>query len=224
MRGACDEENRVAQLFGPGATQRFRAFLVGVPLLISALAVAWGVIYRSSFYTGTDMHIEQPVPFSHQHHVSGLGIDCRFCHASVETSAFAGMPSTKTCMRCHSQIWSDSPLLAPVRESYASGKPLHWTRVYDLPDFVYFDHSIHVAKGVGCSTCHGAIDQMPLTAKAHALHMRWCVDCHRDPHPRMRPPDEVFDMSYVPGHAPEAQLARLDLPRGQRENCWICHR
>jgi hypothetical protein len=127
-------------------------------------------------------------------------------------------------MRCHSQIWSDSPLLAPVRESYASGKPLHWTRVDDLPDFVYFDHGIHVAKGIGCSTCHGAIDQMPLTAKAHALHMRWCVDCHRDPHPRMRPPDEVFDMTYVPGRAPEAQLARLDMARGQRDNCWICHR
>jgi hypothetical protein len=214
----------VAKLFGPGDTTRFRVALLSVPTLLAAVAVVWGVVYRSSYYTGVDTHLEQPVPFSHQHHVSGLGLDCRYCHTTVEDSAFAGMPATKTCMRCHSQIWSDSPTLAPVRESYRTETPLRWVRVNVLPDYVYFDHSIHVAKGIGCSTCHGHVDQMPLTARAKSLHMRWCIDCHRNPEPYMRPRDKVFDMTYQPGHAPGAELAQLDLPRAQRDDCWICHR
>jgi hypothetical protein len=214
----------VARLFGPDATVWFRASLVAVPLLVASSAAAWGVIYRAPYYTNVGVRLEQPVPFSHQHHVGGLGIDCRFCHASVENSAFAGMPATKTCMRCHSQIWADSPMLAPVRESYRTGRPLRWTRVNDVPDFVYFDHGIHVTKGIGCRTCHGQVDQMPLMAKQKSMSMRWCVDCHRDPQPYMRPPSEVFDMTYDQRSAPAAALAVLDLPREQRDDCWMCHR
>jgi hypothetical protein len=214
----------VARLFGPDATVVFRASLIAAPLLIATSATAFGVVYRGAFYTKVGVHVDQPVPFSHQHHVAGLGIDCRYCHATVETAAFAGMPATKTCMRCHSQIWSDSPMLAPVRESYRSGKPLRWTRVNDVPDFVYFDHGIHVQKGIGCRTCHGPIDQMPLTVKAVPMAMRWCVGCHRDPQPYMRPPSEVFDMTYDRRAGPPVGLATLDLPREQRDDCWMCHR
>jgi hypothetical protein len=214
----------VAHLFGPPDTARFRFALLVLPSAIAGIAVISGVVYRSPYYTRVGVHLDQPVPFSHQHHVSGLGIDCRYCHARVETSAFAGMPSTKTCMRCHSQIWSDSPMLAPVRASYQNGTPLHWTRVYDLPDYVYFNHAIHVTKGVACSTCHGRVDQMPLMAKAEPLHMRWCVECHRDPQLHMGPKDEVFAFGDQKRGQDHARLARLDLPRSELDDCGICHR
>ena len=139
---------------------------------------------------------DQPVPFSHQHHVSGLGIDCRYCHTTVETSGFAGIPPTKTCMNCHAQIWTNAALLEPVRESYRSGRSLVWTRVYDLPDYVYFDHSIHINKGVGCASCHGRIDTMPLTWPNQALTMEWCLSCHREPEKNLRPREQVFNMRY----------------------------
>jgi hypothetical protein len=140
----------------------------------------------------------QPAPFSHQHHVAGLGIDCRYCHTSVETSSFAGIPPTQTCMNCHSQIWLGAPLLEAVRESFRSGKSLVWTRVNALPDFVYFDHSIHINKGVGCNTCHGPVDRMPLMYNYASLQMEWCLDCHRDPGKYLRPRDQVFNMRYEP--------------------------
>jgi hypothetical protein len=136
------------------------------------------------------------VPFSHQHHVAGLGIDCRYCHTSVETSSFAGIPPTKTCMNCHSQIWTNAALLEPVRESYRSGKSLVWTRVNDLPDFTYFNHSIHINKGVGCDTCHGPVDRMPLMYNQTSLQMEWCLECHRAPEKNLRPRDQVFNMRY----------------------------
>ena len=132
---------------------------------------------------------EQPIPFSHAHHVGGLGIDCRYCHTSVETSSFAGIPPTKTCMNCHSQIWSTSPTLEPVRESFRTGVSIQWTRVNDLPDYVYFNHSIHVNKGIGCESCHGRVDRMPLTWQENSLQMDWCLDCHRDPGKHIRPRD-----------------------------------
>jgi hypothetical protein len=138
------------------------------------------------------------VPFSHQHHVTGLGIDCRYCHTSVETSSFAGIPPTKTCMNCHSQIWTNAPMLEPVRASYRSGESLQWTRVNQLPDFVYFNHSIHINKGVGCNTCHGAVDQMPLMYQYASLQMEWCLECHRAPEKNLRPRSEVFNMRYEP--------------------------
>jgi hypothetical protein len=180
------------------------------------------VIYRSSYYTRVGDPIEQPVPFSHAHHVGGLGLDCRLCHAAVTTSAYAGMPTTKTCMRCHVRIWNDSAMLAPVRDSYRSGKPLVWNRVYDLPDFVYFNHSIPVAKGVACAQCHGALDTMPLTQKAETLTMRFCLDCHRNPEPRRGAPEAVFSTASAraSGHP------RLPLDRSPQRlmECGTCHR
>jgi cytochrome c peroxidase len=155
-------------------------------------------IQRSPYTTYAGVRKPQPVPFSHQHHVTGLGIDCRYCHTSVETSSFAGIPPTKTCMNCHSQIWTNAQLLEPVRASYRSGESLQWTRVNQLPDFVYFNHSIHITKGVGCNTCHGPVDQMPLMYQQESLQMEWCLGCHRDPGKNLRPRDQVFNMRYQP--------------------------
>ena len=160
--------------------------------------VLWACIQlqRSPYVTYAGVVRPQPAPFSHQHHVAALGIDCRYCHTSVETSSFAGIPPTKTCMNCHSQIWTSAPLLEPVRESYRSGRSLEWNRVNDLPDFVYFDHSIHINKGVGCNTCHGPVDRMPLMFNYASLQMEWCIGCHRAPEKNLRPREQVFNMRY----------------------------
>jgi hypothetical protein len=168
------------------------------------------------------------VPFSHKHHVSGLGIDCRYCHTAVEQSAFAGIPSTSTCMNCHSQIWTNSPMLEPVRESYRTGRPLRWTRVHNLAEFAYFNHSIHVNKGVGCATCHGPVDQMPLVAQEKSLLMEWCLDCHRNPEQYLRPRDEVFNMSWTaPPNQSELGLElirKYNVRTEQLTDCSVCHR
>ncbi|HVZ61705.1 MAG TPA: cytochrome c3 family protein [Terriglobales bacterium] len=153
-------------------------------------------IQRSPYVSWKGVVREQPVPFSHEHHAGELGIDCRYCHTGVETSSFAGIPPTKTCMNCHVQIWTNAEMLAPVRDSYKTGTPLVWTRVSLLPDFVYFDHSIHVAKGVGCESCHGRVDRMPLMRSNATLQMEWCLDCHRAPEKNLRPKSEVFNMAY----------------------------
>ena len=184
------------QIFHRSTNTISRATIFGAVFIIAILL--WGSIQwqRSPYVTYAKVARPQPVPFSHQHHVAGLGIDCRYCHTSVETSSFAGIPPTKTCMNCHSQIWSGAPMLEPVRESFRSGKSLVWNRVNDLPDFVFFNHSIHVQKGIGCSTCHGRVDQMPLTWKEHSLYMRWCLDCHEAPERSVRPRDQVFNMRY----------------------------
>ena len=160
--------------------------------------VLWACIQfqRSPYVTYAGVVRPQPAPFSHQHHVAALGIDCRYCHTSVETSSFAGIPPTKTCMNCHSQIWTSAPLLEPVRESFRSGRSLEWNRVNDLPDFVYFDHSIHINKGVGCNTCHGPVDRMPLMFNYASLQMEWCIQCHRAPEKNLRPREQVFNMRY----------------------------
>ena len=160
--------------------------------------VLWACIQlqRSPYVTYAGVVRPQPAPFSHQHHVAALGIDCRYCHTSVETSSFAGIPPTTTCMNCHSQIWTSAPLLEPVRESYRSGRSLEWNRVNDLPDFVYFDHSIHINKGVGCNTCHGPVDRMPLMFNYASLQMEWCIGCHRAPEKNLRPREQVFNMRY----------------------------
>ncbi len=184
----------MANLYTPRANLFARATLV-LLLLIPVCLGGWGVAWmRSSYRTGVGVDIEQPVPFSHQHHVAGLGIDCRYCHTTVETSAFAGMPTTDTCMNCHRSLWTDAELLEPVRQSWRSGVPVKWQRVHSVPDYVYFDHSIHVTKGIGCVTCHGRVDQMPLVRKTQTLYMQWCLDCHRDPSRFVRPVDLVFDM------------------------------
>jgi Cytochrome c7 and related cytochrome c len=186
------------QIFHRSTNTISRATIFGAIFLIALILWACIQFQRSPYVTYAEVARPQPVPFSHQHHVAGLGIDCRYCHTSVEKSSFAGIPPTKTCMNCHSQIWVGAPLLEPVRESFRSGKSLVWTRVNDLPDFVYFDHSIHINKGVGCNTCHGPVDRMPLMYNYASLQMEWCLDCHRDPGKYLRPRDQVFNMRYDP--------------------------
>jgi hypothetical protein len=219
----------MAQIFPQSANTVARVIIFGSVALASALGWAVCVVDRSSWATGQDVVREQPVPFSHQHHVAGLGLDCRFCHTSVESSSFAGVPSTKVCMTCHSQIWTNAELLEPVRDSWRTQVPIQWTRVHFLAGYVYFNHSIHIQKGVGCSTCHGRVQEMPLMYQAQSLQMRWCLDCHRDPAQYLRPRDQVFDMDWSP---PPDQLARgrelADLyhllPKQQMQNCSTCHR
>jgi formamidopyrimidine-DNA glycosylase len=214
------------QIFHRSTNTISRATIYGAVFLVSALLWALLELQRSPYITYAKVVRPQPVPFSHQHHVGGLGIDCRYCHTSVEKSSFAGIPPTKTCMNCHSQIWTGAPLLEPVRESFRTGKSLVWTRVNDLPDFVYFDHSIHVSKGVGCTTCHGPIAEMPLTWRAGTLYMQWCLECHREPEKYVRPKSEVFNPYYEP---PKNQLElgrRLvkEYKIQSLQNCSTCHR
>ncbi|HSB79927.1 MAG TPA: cytochrome c3 family protein [Candidatus Methylomirabilis sp.] len=194
----------MAQVFHRSTNTLAKVSLFGA---VFFLAVAGWVVYayvQSPYVTDVRVARVQPVPFSHKHHVADDGIDCRYCHTSVEESAFAGIPPTKTCMNCHTQLWVDSPMLEPVRESFRSGKSLEWTRVHNLPGFVYFNHSIHINKGVGCVTCHGRVDQMPLTWRENTLYMDWCLECHRAPERFVRPREQVFSMDWQP---PEDQLA-----------------
>ena len=184
------------QIFRRSTNTISRATIYGAIFVVAALFWAAAEIQRSPYVTYAGVARPQPAPFSHQHHVAGMGIDCRYCHTSVETSSFAGIPPTKTCMNCHSQIWTNAQMLEPVRESFRSGKSLVWNRVNDLPDFVYFNHSIHVNKGVGCNTCHGPVDRMPLMYNYASLQMEWCLDCHRAPEKYLRPRDQVFNMRY----------------------------
>jgi len=212
------------QIFHPlaNALARFTIFgALGFGLVLT------GVLYAlaSSDYT-TQVRVvrAQPVDFSHQHHVAGLGLDCRYCHSSVETSSFAGLPSTEVCMNCHSQIWSDSPKLEPVRTSFrAGGKPLAWTRVTDLPDFVHFEHSIHVQKGIACAECHGEVDRMPLTWRAASLQMRWCLDCHRTTEDHVAPRSQVF-LSRSPAPSSEERRILAETYRVRHPtDCSACH-
>jgi hypothetical protein len=184
------------QIFHRSSNTIAKVSIVLVLALVGASLYAALELQRSPYYSWRDVAREQPVPFSHQHHVAGLGIDCRYCHTSVESSNFAGVPPTKTCMNCHQQIWTNAPMLAPVRESFRSGQSLRWTRVNAVPDFVYFDHSIHINKGVGCTECHGQVDQMPLMRAAQTMQMEWCLSCHRAPEKLLRPREEVFNMKY----------------------------
>ncbi len=186
----------MAQIFHRSTNTISRFTIYGAVFLLAGIGWALAQFQRSGWYTRMGEAMMQPVPFSHQHHVGGLGIDCRYCHTSVEISGFAGIPPTKTCMNCHSMLWTKAPMLEPVRESYRTGQSLVWTRANDLPDYVYFQHDIHIAKGVGCATCHGAVDRMPLMYAAHSLQMEWCLDCHRAPDKYLRPKQQVFNMRY----------------------------
>jgi hypothetical protein len=216
----------MAQIFHPSFNSLSRLSIVFGGVLAGAALLGILQIGRSPYVTRAQETREQPVPFSHKHHVSGLGLDCRYCHTSVETSAFAGIPPTKTCMTCHSQIWADSPMLEPVRESYRTDESIEWLRLHDLADFVYFNHSIHVNKGVGCDTCHGPVNDMPLMWKEKTLQMEWCLECHREPERFVRPREEVFNYEWVP---PTDQLTlgrelveKYDIQR--LDNCSVCHR
>jgi hypothetical protein len=217
------------QVFPKSANPWSRASLVGVLFVVLGLGWTIAMLQRSDFVTAANSFIEQPVQFSHQHHVGGIGIDCRYCHTSVEVSATAGIPPTKTCINCHSQIWATSPYLEPVRASFRDDTPLRWIRVHDLPDFVYFNHSIHITKGVGCETCHGRVDRMPLMVQNASLQMEWCLECHRDPAQFVRPRDAVFTMGYQPaGNQREIgeRLVREYKIAGVQHmtSCSVCHR
>jgi hypothetical protein len=218
----------MVQVFHAATNTISRISILLVVLLLAASGWLIGAIVRSSYATQANVVRDQPVAFSHSHHVGQIGIDCRYCHASVEVSGFAGMPSTETCMGCHSQIWANSPMLEPVRASYRENEPIHWTRINDLPDFAYFNHSIHVAKGVGCSECHGRVDEMPLMWRAESLHMDWCLDCHRHPEPFVRPLEDVFVMDWPGGESSPSGSELVSQygiePATKLENCSICHR
>jgi Cytochrome c7 and related cytochrome c len=214
------------QIFSRGANT-----VAPLSIAIAVLLAAGGILTimgldRSEYITEIGVAKVQPVQFSHRHHAGQLGIHCAYCHTSVEVSSFAGIPPTHTCMSCHSQIWINSPTLEPVRESYRSGQSIEWVRVHDLPDFVYFNHSIHINKGIGCASCHGRVDQMPQIYKAQSLQMQWCLDCHREPERHIRPRDKVYDMAYRP---PENQmdLGRKLVAEYKVEkllDCYTCHR
>lgn len=216
----------MAQIFGRSSNTYSKASIVGVGLLAAlALGTVMG-LDRSSYVTDVEVAKVQPIQFSHQHHVSALGIHCAYCHTSVEVSAYAGIPPTHTCMSCHSQIWIDSPMLEPVRESYRSGKSIEWIRVHDLPEFVFFNHSIHVKKGIGCTTCHGPVGNMRQIYKANSLQMAWCLDCHRAPEKYVRPRENIYDPEYRPP-ANQVELGlklvkEYDIER--RLDCYTCHR
>lgn len=216
----------MAQIFHPATNAVSK-----ISILAAGLVAGFGLwltmaINRSDYVTQAGVAREQPVPFSHAHHVADCGIDCRYCHTSVETSSFAGIPPTSTCMTCHSQLFADSPTLEPVRASYRTGKSIVWTRVHDLPDFVYFPHNVHVHKGIACMTCHGRVDTMPLTWQVASLQMEWCVECHRNPAPNVRPREAVFRMDWQPSEDRAAlgrQLVR-DYDIHTRTDCSTCHR
>lgn len=218
----------MAQIFSRAADTYLRVVLAGTALALVGVLVAAGGLVRSDYLTGENVAPRQPVPFDHRHHAGQLGIDCGYCHAEVETAAYAGYPATHTCMTCHSQIWTEAEALAPVRESLATGTPLRWNRVHDLPDFVYFHHGIHVQSGVPCEHCHGPVPEMARVYKAKSLHMGWCLDCHREPSKYLRSKDAVFDFEWRPPEDRERQAERLVAERGiepaKLDHCYICHR
>ena len=207
------------QLIAIGALAALVALGVGGPLL-------WELA-GSDYVESRDLTLEQPVQFSHRHHVAEIGLDCRYCHNSVENSSFAGIPATNVCMTCHSQLFTDSKILEPIRESYAQNKPIHWQRVHHLPDYVYFNHGIHIHKGVSCVSCHGRVDQMALVRQVKPLTMEWCLDCHRDPGPNLRPADKVFDLGWPRPKDPalDAKLMQdYHIRQTGLTNCSVCHR
>ena len=187
----------MAQVFDRSSNALARASLALTGLIVIALGVALNSLQRSPWVTRQGQRPDQPVPFSHKHHVEGLGLQCQYCHVSVEKSSYAGIPPTKTCMNCHSQIWTNAQLLEPVRQSWATGASLQWIKVHDLPDFVYFNHEIHVNKGIGCASCHGRVDEMPLMYEQNSLQMEWCLNCHRNPSVNLRPTSEIYNMAWA---------------------------
>lgn len=226
----------MSQVFPPGANHLVKWCFLAVVIIGGVVVTMAGALYWGPPVTLKNMTREQPIPFSHQRHVQGNGIDCRYCHTSVETGAFAGIPATETCMSCHSQILTDQPMFEPILESWNSGTPMQWSRVYDLPDFVYFNHSIHIDRGMGCSTCHSnsrnKLEEMRLTSKAQTLHMRWCLECHKAPEKFIRPQSEVFNMAWDPKDEEDFDQ-KVDGPRlvsenhiakDQLTNCSVCHR
>lgn len=215
------------QIFPRQANSLVKMALWGSAFGVVALVLVAITIGSSAHDTGIFSTPEQPVPFSHEHHVSGLGLDCQYCHTSVEESDFAGLPPTYTCMTCHSQLWTNADMLEPVRQSLKRDEPIEWVRVHDLPDFTYFSHRAHVNNGVGCESCHGRVDKMPITSQREPLTMQWCLSCHRNPEPNLRPADKITAMGYdpanddIPGHE---LLERYDIHKDNLTECVTCHR
>ena len=219
----------MAQLFNRGANNIARASIVLAVILGGVAFYTYTQLARSAYLTNRYLEKQQPVQFSHRHHVGDDGIDCRYCHTSVETGASAGIPPTQTCMNCHNQLYADSEYLEPVRASYRDNKPIKWERVHDLPGYAYFNHSIHIAKGVGCSTCHGQIDNMASVYQENTLQMEWCLSCHRNPEQYIRPKDEIYNMSWKDSNLTGDERAKLakDYKIRSRElltSCSTCHR
>jgi hypothetical protein len=216
----------MSQIFRRSANTLSKVSIFGVLSLVAGLILFAIVLGRSTYVTRAHEFIEQPLQFSHMHHVTDDGIDCRYCHTSVETSSFAGIPPTKTCMNCHSVLFANASFLEPVRASFRDNRPLRWIRVHDLPDFVYFNHSIHVKKGIGCESCHGRVDQMPLIYQENSLLMEWCVNCHKNPQDYVRPRSEITTMGYRPAVAQSVLGPQLVKEYGINPslNCSTCHR
>jgi hypothetical protein len=217
----------MAQIFPQSANTLSKVSIIIALVVIAGVGgTAFELGADSSYATNQGIARTQPIPFSHTHHVGSMGIDCRYCHSTVETSAYANIPPTKTCMNCHSQIWVNSPTLEPVRASYRTDQSIPWVKVHDLPDFVYFNHSIHVKKGVGCETCHGRVDQMALMSQKNNLEMRWCLDCHRHPEQYVRPRKFITTMGYVPDGDQEEIGRKLvqEYHIQKLETCYTCHR
>ena len=214
------------QIFHRSTNTIAKVSIFGAVFFIAGLFGLFDEVNRSPWVTQAHVARDQPIQFSHERHVAGNGIDCRYCHTSVEDSSFAGIPPTKTCMNCHSQIFANSPFLEPVRSSFRTGTSIEWTRVDDLPDFVYFNHSIHLHKGIGCTTCHGPVDRMPLMRQEASLQMEWCLDCHRNPEQYVRPRDAVFRADYVKP-PDQTELGRRLIAEYQIQkltSCSTCHR
>jgi len=215
----------MSQIFSPRFGFLFRLGLIAVVVIVLVAIFLWRTL--TAYPSGENDALQQPVPFSHKHHVGDDGIDCRYCHAAVETSGFAGIPPLSTCMTCHSQLFTDQRVLAPLLRAYQGGAPLRWQRVHQLPDFVYFNHSIHIAKGVGCVSCHGEVDAMPLTLRVAPLTMRWCLECHREPEQALRPRDQVFNLHWraADQQALGTQLLReYHIDKRRMTDCTLCHR
>jgi len=216
----------MSQIFHHSTNTLSKVSIFGAVFFVAGIVWLILEVNRSPYVTRAHEARSQPVPFSHAHHVGGLGVECRYCHTSVDRSSYAGIPPTKTCMNCHSQIWAQSPTLEPVRASFRTDTSIEWVKVHDLPDFAYFNHSAHVNKGVGCSTCHGRVDQMPLVWQEKSLQMEWCLECHRNPERFLRPKSEVYNIAYEPP-ANQLELGRTlvkDYDVKPQVTCSTCHR
>lgn len=219
----------MSQIFHRSSNLAIRMAVISLGALAVATASGAVLAFWSPWVTAVNENVPQPVQFTHNHHTAGLGIDCRFCHFSVEQSSSAGIPPTKVCMNCHTQLWSDSEILEPVRESWRTEKAIQWNKVHNLADFAYFNHSIHITKGIGCAECHGRIDKMPGIHQVNTLQMRWCLECHTEPEKFVRPKEEVFNMAY---EHPKDSAEHLEQGRQLVEaynihskvSCSTCHR